>query len=260
MNGVSGRYAKRAIAALISPTLAKGVGSSQPVLSRLSGLQRSRSPGPLRRFRLPGHGQVLPAGSTGPTTESDGAGARGLRQRVFPAAFQLEASIKGWLSQLDRRRFRIFGYHTGVLQDAKTKALAALCDRFVQGPLPIDRWRAEISADAPHVLIYPEVGMHHISAQLAAQRLAPVQCNSWGHPDTSGFPTLDYYLSSELMEPSDAKEHYTERLIRLPNLSIYYEPLDTPVVSLGRTRARAALDGRGILVRPIAFQIFTSIR
>ena len=141
---------------------------------------------------------------------------------------------KGWLSQLDRRRFRIFGYHTGVLQDAKTKALAALCDRFVQGPLPIDRWRAEISADAPHVLIYPEVGMHHISAQLAAQRLAPVQCNSWGHPDTSGFPTLDYYLSSELMEPSDAKEHYTERLIQLPNLSIYYEPLDTPVVSLGR--------------------------
>jgi predicted O-linked N-acetylglucosamine transferase (SPINDLY family) len=83
------------------------------------------------------------------------------------------------------------------------------------------------------VLIYPEVGMDQVCMQLAAQRLAPVQCNSWGHPDTSGFPTLDYYLSSDLMEPPEADAHYTERLVRLPNLSIYYEPsvaLDMPVV------------------------------
>ena len=128
--------------------------------------------------------------------------------------------IKGWLSQLDRQRFRAFGYHTGNQEDGETKVAASFCDRFVQSPLPLDRWRQEILADAPHVLIYPEVGMHPISAQLAAQRLAPVQCNSWGHPDTSGYPTLDYYLSSELMEPSDGQSHYTERLVRLPNLSI----------------------------------------
>jgi protein O-GlcNAc transferase len=61
-----------------------------------------------------------------------------------------------------------------------------------------------------------------------------VQCNSWGHPDTSGFPTLDYYLSSELMEPADGQDHYTERLIRLPNLSVYYEPIDTPEIVVDR--------------------------
>jgi protein O-GlcNAc transferase len=61
-----------------------------------------------------------------------------------------------------------------------------------------------------------------------------VQCNSWGHPETSGFPTLDYYLSSELMEPPNAEDYYTERLVRLPNLSIYYEPLDPPRLSLTR--------------------------
>jgi protein O-GlcNAc transferase len=132
--------------------------------------------------------------------------------------------IKGWLSQLDRQKFRIFGYHTSAQRDAETKAAAALCERFVQGPLPLDRWRRTILDDAPHVLIYPEIGMDPVAAQLAAQRLAPVQCNSWGHPDTSGFPTLDHFLSSELMEPADAQDHYTERLVRLPNLSIYYEP------------------------------------
>lgn len=142
--------------------------------------------------------------------------------------------IKGWLTQLDRQRFRVFGYYTGIEQDAETKAAIALCDRFVQGPLPIDRWRQTILDDAPHVLIYPEVGMDRVSAQLAAQRLAPVQCNSWGHPDTSGFPTLDYYLSSELMEPSEGQDHYTERLVRLPNLSIYYEPSEPKSVELNR--------------------------
>jgi predicted O-linked N-acetylglucosamine transferase (SPINDLY family) len=36
------------------------------------------------------------------------------------------------------------------------------------------------------------------------------------------------------MEPPDAQEHYTERLVRLPNLSIYYEPLQLPRVALSR--------------------------
>src|SRR5450755_3965716 len=77
-----------------------------------------------------------------------------------------------------------------------------------------------------HVLIYPEIGMDKVSAQLAAQRLAAVQCASWGHPVTSGFPTIDYFISSDLMEPADAADHYCERLVRLPNLSIHYEPSD----------------------------------
>ena len=134
--------------------------------------------------------------------------------------------IKGWVSQLDRRRFRVSGYHTGRQRDATTKAAASSCDYFVEGPLPADRWREAILADAPHILIYPEVGMGPVAAWLAAQRLAPTQCNSWGHPETSGFPTLDYFLGSELMEPPEGQQHYTEKLVRLPNLSIYYEPVD----------------------------------
>src|SRR5260221_6470168 len=142
--------------------------------------------------------------------------------------------IKGWLSQLDRWQFQVFGYHTGVDLDAETEVAAASCERFVQGLLSADDWRAAILRDAPHVLIYPEIGMDPMSARLAAQRLAPVQCGSWGHPDTSGFPTLDYYLGSELMEPPGAADHYTEKLVCLPNLSIHYEPPTPASVSLSR--------------------------
>ncbi len=134
-----------------------------------------------------------------------------------------KAPISGWLGQLDRGKFRVFGYHVGPDRDSATQRAAGLCDRFVQGPLPAGVWRRLISADAPHVLIYPEIGMYPDTVQLAAQRLAPIQCNAWGHPETSGLPTLDYFLSSELMEPPDGEDHYTEQLVRLPNLSIYYE-------------------------------------
>ena len=38
---------------------------------------------------------------------------------------------------------------------------------------------------------------------------------AWGHPETSGLPTIDYFLTSALMEPEDGDDHYTERLVRL---------------------------------------------
>jgi protein O-GlcNAc transferase len=142
--------------------------------------------------------------------------------------------IRGWLKMLDRERFQVSGYYTSGERDGETDAAAALCGRFVQGPLTLDAWRRTILDDAPHVLIYPEIGMDKVSSQLAAQRLAAVQCASWGHPVTSGFPTIDYFLSSDLMEPANAADHYSERLVRLPNLSIYYEPSDIPPAGIDR--------------------------
>jgi predicted O-linked N-acetylglucosamine transferase (SPINDLY family) len=64
--------------------------------------------------------------------------------------------------------------------------------------------------------------MNAPTTQLGGLRLAPVQCTTWGHPVTSGLPTIDYFLSSELMEPENAQDHYCEKLIRLPNIGICY--------------------------------------
>lgn len=157
----------------------------------------------------------------------------GIVSAFFRSHSNWKIPIKGWISQLDRHRFQLFAYHTGDLQDHETLIARRMFDRFVQGPMDMDAWCNAILADRPHVLIYPEIGMAPRTLQLAAQRLAPVQCNSWGHPVTSGFPTIDYYLSSELMEPPDAETQYTEKLIRLPNLSIYYEPAETAPTSFG---------------------------
>lgn len=142
--------------------------------------------------------------------------------------------IRGWISQIDRTRFHLTGYHLGVIRDDQTEIAEKTCDRFVHRALKTDGWRREILADAPHALIYPGLLMDVSSIQLAAQRLAPVQFNSWGHPETSGLPTMDYFLSSDLMEPPDGENFYTEKLVRLPNLSIYYEPVAVDPVPVAR--------------------------
>ncbi len=126
---------------------------------------------------------------------------------------------RAWVAGLDRSRFEVIGYHTGTERDAETKSARSLFDRFVQEPSSIEGWRGRIVADCPHALIYPEIGMDPTAARLAAMRLARVQYASWGHPSTSGYPTIDIFLSSEEMEPEGGDQHYTERLVRLAGLS-----------------------------------------
>jgi predicted O-linked N-acetylglucosamine transferase (SPINDLY family) len=142
--------------------------------------------------------------------------------------------LEGWMTLLDRSRFEVVGFHTGRTADAQTARAAGWCDRFVQGFRSPAGWRDAISAVAPHVLLYPEVGMDPIAGRLAAQRLAPVQCVTWGQPETTGMPTLDYFLSSDLMEPPDGALHYTEKLVRLPQLGLCYLPEPLPATRLDR--------------------------
>jgi predicted O-linked N-acetylglucosamine transferase (SPINDLY family) len=142
--------------------------------------------------------------------------------------------LEGWLTELDRDRFEVTAFYTGDANDAATERSAASCDRFVKGVRSAAAWRDTVSETAPHVLLYPEIGMDPISARLAAQRLAPVQCVSWGHPETTGMPTMDAFLSAELMEPPDGDAHYTERLVRLPGLGLHYTPDEGTVPPLDR--------------------------
>ena len=134
--------------------------------------------------------------------------------------------IKGWVENLDRSEFELFGYHTCPIQDGETKRAAKAFDKFIQGPLVLEQWAEVIAQDKLHAIIFPEFGMETMTVCLGSLRLAPIQIASWIHPETSGLPTIDYFLSSDLMEPDNAVTHYTEQLVRLPNLSVYYTPLE----------------------------------
>ncbi len=81
-----------------------------------------------------------------------------------------------------------------------------------------------------------EVGTDSLSYFLPFFRLAGVQCASWGWPVTSGMAAMDYFLSSELLEPPNGDAHYCERLLRLKHISNFYPRPTAPPPAADRKR------------------------
>ncbi len=151
-----------------------------------------------------------------------------------------------WITGLDRERFEVCVYHLHPGVDALGERIRARADRFRHCP----RWtpsRIEtvVRADEPDVLVYPELGMDATTFALAALRMAPLQCAAWGHPVTSGHPTIDVFFTSAAMEPDGADVHYTERLVPLPGIGTRYAMPPTPA---GASRAAAGLPEDGVLL------------
>jgi protein O-GlcNAc transferase len=159
------------------------------------------------------------------------------------------AIIKGWFQQLDGARFALQAFCLDPYQDAETRFARARAVRFEQGHIGLRQWVAAIQGARPDVLVYPEIGMDPMSAKLASMRLAPVQAASWGHPETTGLPTIDCYLSAADFEPEGAQTHYSERLVALPNLGCWVNPgaLDAEPVDVTR---RGVEPGVPLLVCP----------
>jgi predicted O-linked N-acetylglucosamine transferase (SPINDLY family) len=146
------------------------------------------------------------------------------RLRVgFVSSFFREHTVsrlfQGWIRGLDRRSFEVALYPLGPL-DAWGRALLGAADRArpLSGDLAADV--RLLRSEAPHALLYPELGMDMQTLRLAAVRCAPLQAVAWGHPVTTGLPNVDAFLTAEAMEPPHAEAHYSERLVRLPGLSL----------------------------------------
>lgn len=134
----------------------------------------------------------------------------------------------GWLRNANRQDFEIYGYHIGRGIDAITQQVRLHSDGFFHAPDDLRAACQQIVADQLHILVFLDIGMAPQATLMAGLRLAPVQCTTWAHPVTSGSPTVDYFLSSDLMEPDNAQAHYSEQLIRLPNLGFSYAKPEIP--------------------------------
>lgn len=127
----------------------------------------------------------------------------------------------GWLRHHDHSKFEIYSYYLGLMVDEVTQEYEQYSDFFhhIDG---FEALSAKIMADDLDIVVFLEIGMSPYMALLGSLRFAPVQCATWGHPETSGLRNVDYFLSSDLMEPENAQEHYSEKLVRLPNIGISY--------------------------------------
>jgi protein O-GlcNAc transferase len=141
----------------------------------------------------------------------------------------------GWVKHHNQQDFEVHCYYTGRKVDQMTRKFQLYSDAFHHLPDDLEAVCKKILADQLHILVFTDIGMDANTNQIAGLRLAPIQCASWGHPITTGLPTIDYYISSELMEPANAQKHYSEQLLCLPNIGISYEKPNLPEVTKSRS-------------------------
>jgi protein O-GlcNAc transferase len=132
------------------------------------------------------------------------------------------ALTKGMIKNLCRETFEIHLFSTNPYCDKETDFAKENSDSFITYSHDLNAFAQEIVDKRIDFLFYPEIGMDQLTTQLASLRLSPIQLVGWGHPESSGLPTIDYYVSSELFELPNADDHYSEKLIKLPNLGTHY--------------------------------------
>ncbi|HVF36122.1 MAG TPA: tetratricopeptide repeat protein, partial [Candidatus Saccharimonadia bacterium] len=147
------------------------------------------------------------------------------------------------IAALDRSRFEVAAFMLEEQVDAQTQWLRENVDALVSDEPDSGRWIATLASAGLDVLVFLDIGMHPVAQVLSALRFAPVQCVMWGHPVTTGRSTIDYFVSSEAMEPPGAEAHYTESLVRLPNLGTHYVPPDVAPVAPPSYTANPHADG-----------------
>ena len=125
---------------------------------------------------------------------------------------------------LDGSRFEVHLFQPHGTADNLTESLREKAHSYQGGPGSLREWAQRIRSSDLDVLVYIDIGMDGFGASLAALRLAPIQAALWGHPVTTGLPTMDLFLSSDAMEPATAETHYRERLIRLPGIGAAPSP------------------------------------
>lgn len=142
----------------------------------------------------------------------------------------------GWLQHHNSNDFEIYCYYNDRIVDSYTQSFRLSSDFFHHiSDNNFESLCQQIYDDHLHILVFFDIGMFPPITQISGLRLAPVQCTTWGHPITTGTPTIDYFLSSALMEPENAQSHYSEELICLPNIGIAYPKRILPDITKKRS-------------------------
>ena len=170
------------------------------------------------------------------------------RPRIAFVSSQLYGCTVGWyfaawIEHLSQSGWEVMLVRTpGSHRDALTERLANIADGDIACDGGLEENATRIRDLACDVIVYPELGMDGHLLALAALRLARTQVCAWGHPVTSGLPTIDAFISCSAMEPPNARDHYRERLILLPGIGTRFT--SPPMPSPASARELGIPDGR----------------
>ncbi|MBI2315602.1 MAG: tetratricopeptide repeat protein [Betaproteobacteria bacterium] len=170
-------------------------------------------------------GRVVRRGYRGAAASGPARRRRGKLRIGFVSTYFHDHSIArtthGLMLDLPREHFEVCAFAIDPQGGDWEAAIRASADRYWALPDDLHRVRQAMAAAELDMLFYADIGMHPTTYFLAFWRLAPVQLLTWGHPVTSGIDSVDYFVSSEMLEAQENQAHYSETLIRLPG---YFMP------------------------------------
>ena len=135
------------------------------------------------------------------------------------------------ISSISQEKFEVIVFVTDELDIENDLISRKICDsanKLVRLPDSTFESQSTIASESLDILFYPDIGMDIRTYFLAFSRLAHIQCVTWGHPDTTGIPNIDFFISSIFTEPASGSEHYSEKLFKLNTLPTFYLPIQIP--------------------------------
>jgi predicted O-linked N-acetylglucosamine transferase (SPINDLY family) len=129
------------------------------------------------------------------------------------------------LREIDRSRFEVFLYFTGVSYDDQTRLAQQRVEHWVESTTLNDTQLAKrIDADQIDVLLdlAGHTGQQRMS--LFGKRAAPVQATYLGYPGSTGVPNMDWVLGDDVVTPPGDESLCSERIARLPGVVFCYAP------------------------------------
>jgi predicted O-linked N-acetylglucosamine transferase (SPINDLY family) len=86
------------------------------------------------------------------------------------------------------------------------------------------------------ILFYPEIGMDIFTFICGSHRLAPIQISTWGHSETTGMKSMDYYISSKYFNNEKDQKYFSEKLVLLNSLGTYYIPMKNTIDNVDKQK------------------------
>jgi predicted O-linked N-acetylglucosamine transferase (SPINDLY family) len=160
--------------------------------------------------------------------------------RIGYIACTLRSHSVGWLSRWlmhhhDRESFQVFLYCLNITKEDNFnhKWFRDKVDitSYLNGSA--EEVAAQIKADEVDILIDLDSLTYDITCLVMAYKPAPVQI-SWLGWDSTGIPSVDYFIADPYVLPDDAQDYYSEKIWRLPHTYLAVDGFEVGIPTLRR--------------------------
>ena len=135
--------------------------------------------------------------------------------------------FKGIIYKLNKEIFEVYIFHSNTTLPGKifneiNESVVSYNYENIILPKNFNEKAKYIRDKKLDILFYPDIHMSTNLYYLTLLKLARFQITSWGHPETTGNNKIDFFLSSKLMEIEGYQNNYSEKVLLLNYLPMYF--------------------------------------